>query len=150
MATIDSIKQRNFRESDLPQIIEFKRKSNKVSFPGKKLDADKFSERLLKCSERSPECVQVLEKDGEVIGYIWFSCREGYNGKYGRVKQLFIEENSRRLKLAEALVGHAEKHLASIGAKSMRLAVTETNVPAIRFYGKMKYKKTRIIMEKRL
>ncbi|UCC91489.1 MAG: GNAT family N-acetyltransferase [Candidatus Aenigmatarchaeota archaeon] len=142
------ITQRNFRESDLPEIIEFKKKSTEISFPGYKFDEENFKKKLLRSSEKEPKGIQVLESGGKIIGYIWFSSKKGDFGKYGLLHHLFIDENYRGKDLAGKLIDYAEKYFRSKGIKRVKLTVTETNVPAIKLYEKLNYKKTRSVMEK--
>jgi ribosomal protein S18 acetylase RimI-like enzyme len=146
----ERIIQRNFRESDLPHIIGFKKESTGVSFPGRDLEPERFAMRLTRYMKKYPEQVQVLEKGGTVVGYIWFGMREGDLGRYGFLHQLFIRKDLRRQGLANRLLSYAEGYLRSNGAKSLTLNVTEANVPAVKFYEKMQYKRTRLVMEKRL
>ena len=42
----ENIRQRVFRESDLPQIIALRKRGAAISFPGRKLDEKRFGERL--------------------------------------------------------------------------------------------------------
>jgi ribosomal protein S18 acetylase RimI-like enzyme len=148
--------RRNFRKGDLPRIIELRRQGIRASFPGRELDERKFRERLLKAAKKETESIQVLEKAGkgggrgELIGYIWFGLGDGDVGKYGFLRQIFIRKDFRKRGLAEELLAHAEKYLASKGAKSMRLMVTDANFDAVKFYGKMNYRKARLMMEKDL
>jgi len=146
----DGIIQRGFREGDLPRVIEFKRNSMAASFPGKKFDQAVFKKRLLWCARKRPDWIQVLEKDGEVIGYAWFGWSKGYMGRYGFLHQLFIDEKYRQKGLAQRLLKHAEAYMLSQGIRRMQLRVTKTNAPALKLYEKMQYRKTRIIMEKKL
>jgi ribosomal protein S18 acetylase RimI-like enzyme len=146
----EKIIQRNFRKEDLPKIIEFRNKSFSISFPGRHFDEERFTKRLLKCAEKNPEWIQVLEKDGEILGYIWFGLKRKDKDVYGLIHHIFIDEAHRRKGFAKCLIEHAEKHLASLGIKKMRLHVTLTNTPALNLYEKMNYKKTRVIMEKEL
>ncbi len=144
------ITQREFRREDLPHIIEFKRQSMGASFPGKELDEAKFRRRLLACAARYPEWIRVLERHGEVIGYIWFGCSSGYSGRYGFLHQLFIKESHRQSGLAEQLLSYAENYMKAKHIGRMELKVTETNVPALKLYEKMAYRRTRFVMEKKL
>ena len=146
----EEIIQRSFRKEDLPKILEFKNKSFSINFPGKRFNEKRFVKKLLKCAEKNPEWVQVLEKDGEIIGYIWFSLKNEGEDMYGLINHLFIDEAHRRKGFAKRLIEYAEKYLASIGVKQMKLHVTLTNTPALKLYEKLNYKKTRILMEKEL
>jgi len=145
-----AIMQRNFRQEDLPRIMDFKRRSMPTSFPGHSLDEERFAKRILKCAEAHPEWVQVLEGEGKIIGYVWFGLVRSDMDSHGCLHQLFIDESHRNGGLAERLLKHAEKYLASKGAGRMELKVTHTNGPALRLYGKMNYRKTRLVMEKKL
>jgi ribosomal protein S18 acetylase RimI-like enzyme len=147
---VNGIVQRAFGKSDLPRMVELRRQGVKASFPGRKLNEKRFSERLLRSAGKKTEQIQVLEKGGELIGYVWFGLGNGDVGRYGFLRQLFVREDFRGKGLARKLLSYAEKHLANEGAKSMRLMVTGTNCRAYKFYGKMKYKNARILMEKTL
>lgn len=144
--------QRQFRKADLPRIIDFRKESLVANFPGRKLDEKRFAERLLRAAKNANESIRGLEKAGsrEVIGYVWFGVSEGDVGRYGYLRQIFVREDFRKQGLAKKLLEYAEDNLASKGAKSMRMVVTDTNCRAVRFYEKMNYRKTRLVMEKRL
>jgi ribosomal protein S18 acetylase RimI-like enzyme len=142
--------RREFRESDLAQIIEFKKQSAKTSFIGQKLKVDRFVKRLNESVKKDPGMIRVLESDGAIAGYIWVGLSEGDFGKYGFLHQLFIHQDFRGRGLAQTLVKDAEKYLAKRGAKKMEIMVTGTNCSAYKLYKKLKYKDTRIQMEKAL
>ncbi len=142
------IKQRTFREEDLPTIIGFKTKSVKVSFPGHKFDPEKFRDSLLRQWEKEPDGIQILEEDGKIIGYIWFNSGSGDVGRYGMLRQLFIDDGYRGRGLAERLIRYAEDYFFSRGIKRIKLTVTMANSPAMKLYEKLKYDKTRVVMEK--
>jgi ribosomal protein S18 acetylase RimI-like enzyme len=144
------IKQRNFVESDLPEIIAFRREGVRISFPSHEFNEARFTERFLRYANKHPERVQVLERNGEIIGYIWFGVSDGDTGKHGELHQIFIREGFRKKGLAKRLLSYAEKHLASMGANSMRITATDSNCRAVKFYEKMKYRRIRTVMEKRL
>lgn len=142
--------QRNFRKEDLEKIIQFRRKSFDLNYPGKKFNEHIFLKNLLRCVEKNPDWIQVLEKNGEVIGYIWFGLKKTYAGEKGEIYNLYIDENYRRKGLAKKLIKHAENYLSSKGIEFLELKVTETNLPAVKLYEKLNFKKTRIVMEKKL
>jgi ribosomal protein S18 acetylase RimI-like enzyme len=146
----ENIIQRDFRESDLPRIIEFKQESAGISFPGQELDPDNFKRRLLTEVKNNPEMIQVLESNSEIVGYVWFGYREGDFGRYGFLHQLFIREDFRKRGLAKRLLAYAEKRLAEKGVKKMRIMVHDKNCKACSLYEKTGYKKTRLVMEKAL
>ena len=142
--------RRGFRESDLVQIIGFKKQSARVSFKGQKLNIDMFVKRLTESAKSEPGMIRVLESNGTIAGYIWVGMSEGDFGKYGFLHQLFIHPDFRGRGLAQLLVKDAEKYLKRKGAKKMEIMVTGTNCPAHKLYKKLKYKDTRIQMEKML
>jgi ribosomal protein S18 acetylase RimI-like enzyme len=142
------ITRRNFRESDLPDIMEFKRKSAEISFPGYEFNPENFRNKLMSSHRKEPGGIQVLESGGKTIGYIWFSSRKGDFGEYGLLHHLFIDEKYRGMGLAERLLKHAEDYFRSRGIKRIKLTVTSTNAPAVKLYEKLNYKKARTVMEK--
>ncbi|MBN2043020.1 MAG: GNAT family N-acetyltransferase [Candidatus Aenigmarchaeota archaeon] len=142
------IRQRALRKDDIPAIMGFKKKSVRVSFPGHEFSPEKFRESLERHMEKEPEGIQVLEEDGKIIGYIWFSSGNGDVGEYGLLRQLFVDEEYRGKGLAERLIRYAEEYFFAKGIKRIKLTVTMSNSPAIRLYEKLKYDKTRVVMEK--
>lgn len=142
--------RREFRESDLAQIIGFKKQSAMASFKGQTLKVDRFAARLTESAKKDPGMIRVLESNGRIAGYIWVGMSEGDFGKHGILHQLFIHEDFRGRGLAQALVKDAEKYLKRKGAKKMEIMVTGTNCSAYKLYKKLKYKDTRILMEKML
>lgn len=144
------ITQRKFREDDISKIIKFKKKSAEISFPGYKFNEEIHKKKMLKSIEKEPEGIQILESNGEMIGYMWFSSKNGDFGRHGLIHHLFIDENYRGKGLAKRLINYAEKYFESRGIKRIKLTVTATNEPAIKLYEKFNYKKRRFVMEKTL
>jgi ribosomal protein S18 acetylase RimI-like enzyme len=141
-------KQRIFREADLPDIIEFKKKSFGISFPGQKFHPDKFRNAILKSFGKEPEGIQVLEDGREVIGYVWMSTRDSDSGKHGLIHHIFIKESHRKMGLAAKLMNYAEEYFRKKGIDVIKLTVTIDNGAAVRLYEKLGYTKKRIVMEK--
>ena len=139
---------RNFVKSDLNKIMRFKRQSVKISFPKGKMDEGKIKKKILSHAERDPNSIRVVEKDGKIIGYIWFSVEKNYLGKYGLIHHVFIDDKYRGFGLARKLMKIAEKYLKTKGIKKIKVTVTLTNLPSLRMCKKLGYKKTRVIMER--
>jgi ribosomal protein S18 acetylase RimI-like enzyme len=146
----DDITLRNFSPQDLESVSEFKKKSVVISFPDAEYDIKTFRKNIISASEKEPDSVRVLEKNGKVVGYIWFRIRSGITGTMGIVNHVFIDESVRRMGLANDLMNAAEDFFRSRGIKKARVTVTLSNESSLRMCKKLGYKEKRVIMEKDL
>ena len=95
---------RNFEKNDLNKIMKFKRKSVKISFPKTRMNEGKIRKKLLSHSKKDPNRIKVVEEDGKIIGYIWFSVKKNYLGKYGLIQHVFVDNKYRGRGLAKKLM----------------------------------------------
>jgi ribosomal protein S18 acetylase RimI-like enzyme len=141
---------RNFAPEDLDTVSDFKEKSVVISFPDAGYDMDSFRRNIISSSEKEPDSVKVLEREGKVVGYVWFRIKSGITGMLGIVNHVFIDESVRRMGLANELMTVAEEYFRSRGIKKARVTVTLNNESSMRMCRKLGYKEKRVIMEKEL
>ncbi len=82
---------------------------------------------------KNPRAIsRAARKDGRVAGYIFASriLDEGH------ILDLAVHPDFRRQGIASALVAHVIEHLREEGIRFIFLEVRESNVPAIKMYGK--------------
>ncbi len=143
---------RDLKPEDINSLIEFHKKSISINFPGIRPAPKNFKNNLLKWFKKEPRGINVLEKEGKVIGYMWLNTK--YNSfrkkRFGLIRQLFIKEGYRGRGLAKQLVKFAEEYFKKRGANYMELKVTLINKAAISLYKKAGFKEKRVVMEKEL
>lgn len=141
---------RNFKKSDLGRIMEFKRASVRISFPGSKISEAKYRNKLLRYSKKCPGCIKVVDDRGRVAGYIWYSAERNYLGRYGLIHHVYIDRKYRNLGLGKRLMKLAEGYFKRKGIKRIKVTITLTNKPSLSLCKRLGYKKSRIIMERYL
>src|SRR3989338_162264 len=148
----EDITLRNFSLKDTKVLEGFQKESVPISFPGIKPNLPNFKKNLFKYFKKEPDGIAVLEKDGEVIGYIWLNTK--YNSfrkkRYGLIRKLYIKNAYRGRGLAKRLLKFAEEYFEKKKAKYIELKVTLTIRAAVDLYKKAGYLQKRIILEKRL
>jgi ribosomal protein S18 acetylase RimI-like enzyme len=145
-----SVRMRGFEPGDLEHIERFRQESAGISFPGKPYNLERFKKNFLRLLKRYPDSVRMLEKDGKVVGYIWFRVKPTLTGEVGQITHVFVEEPFRRRGLATILGKEAEAYFRSMGMKRIRVTVTLTNKLSIKLFSELGYKQKRVVMEKDL
>ncbi len=141
---------RNFKHSDLEKLVEFKKESTGVSFPGRDFNEESFRRELLNRYSGDPESIKVAEMDGRVVGYVYFKITETAFGRSGVINHVFVDEEYRKIGLGQKLMGIAEDYLKSRGLKRIRVTITKTNEPSLRMCRRLGYSEKRVVMEKEL
>lgn len=93
----------------------------------------------------------VAEKEGKIVGYIM--CRVEYGRtsfgfrliKKGHVVSIAVLPEHRRQGIGTNLLLNAENALKDYGAKEVILEVRVSNIPAIKMYEKIGYKKVKVL-----
>ena len=96
----------------------------------------------------------VAERDGTIIGYVyarleprsWEELRE----PAGFIHDVFVEESTRRLGVAELLMEAAMEWLRAKGAPRVLLGTAEHNVAAQRLFARLGFRRTMIEMTREL
>ncbi|RLJ10139.1 MAG: hypothetical protein DRP15_01020 [Candidatus Aenigmatarchaeota archaeon] len=141
---------RNFKPEDLDVITMFKQESGRISFPDSKIDLEMFKRSLLSRVRKDPETVKVIEKDGEIIGYIYFFIKKTLTGTCGYIEHVFVRNEHRGKGLGKLLMKEAERYFKSKGIKRIRATVTLSNQTSLAMCRSLGYKEKRIILEKEL
>lgn len=141
---------RNFRQGDLESIVDFKRESAAVSFPGRGFSEESFRKEILKRTSKNPESIKIAEKDGKVVGYVYFKIVRTAFGRSGVINHVFVDREHRRMGLGQRLMEVAEDHLRSQDLERIRVTITKTNEPSLRMCRRLGYREKRLVMEKEL
>lgn len=144
------MKIRDYRPEDLEKILEFKRKSAKYSFPDRGINLDRFKRIFIKRLEKGKGAAKMLEEDGKVIGYAWFTVKKLTTGKVGVVNHIFVDEPYRGQGLGDKLMQEAEKFFKDREMERVRVTITKGNQRSFKFCKKHGFKEKRVIMEKKL
>ncbi|MDA8238819.1 MAG: ribosomal protein S18-alanine N-acetyltransferase [Nitrospiraceae bacterium] len=113
---------------DLPSVLEIERAS--FAMP--------WSETSFFNELKNPRSIsRAAKRDGRVTGYIFASriLDEGH------ILDLAVHPDFRRQGIASALVAHVIEHLREEGCRFLYLEVRESNVPAIKMYGKFGFER---------
>lgn len=152
MASEKRIRLRNFKPSDSNALSDFQKETIQLNFPDVDVDINTFKKNLKIWHRQEPDGIKVLERGGEVIGYVWVNT--SYNSfrkkRFGLVRHIFIRKDHRGKDFAKRLMRAAEKYLRGQGVSYIELKVTMTNTAAIGLYKALGYKEKRVIMEKKL
>lgn len=84
--------------------------------------------------------VQVIDKDGKVIGYILGRIKLNRSGLYGRVDSLAVDEDHRSMGLGRLLMINELKKLYEARCRYVVLEVMINNLKAIKFYDSLGFK----------
>jgi ribosomal protein S18 acetylase RimI-like enzyme len=144
------IRFRDFEDRDLDRILDFKKESAGVSFPGMDFDMDLFRRKLLGMLRKDPNSVKVAELGNDIIGYVFLEIKKAGTGSIGCINHVFVSEPHRNSGLGASLVKIAEDYLRSRGIRRIRATVTKTNQASLNFCRKLGYKEKRLILEKTL
>lgn len=141
---------RNYKPSDLEKITEFKRKSSQYSFHGKDIDEWIFRRCILKQIRKDPKSVKIIEDEGEVVGYTWFTIKKTITGAFGVINHIFVEKAHRRKGLGRMLMKLGEDFFRKRGIDTIRITISKDNERSISFCKELDYKEKRIIFEKKI
>lgn len=78
--------------------------------------------------EKDPDCVQVAERSGKVVGYVAFRCDAERNPGEGMVQELAVARSEARTGLDERLLAHAEAMMTERGAVRVTMLCHEDDV----------------------
>jgi len=76
-----------------------------------------------------PDCVQVAERSGQVVGYVAFRCMSRGRTPEGMLQELVVSSDEAGAGLAERLLEHAEKMLAGRGVTRITVRCHEEDGP---------------------
>jgi len=113
-----SFKLRTFNQEDIDKILDIEEQSfPKTAYP---------KEDLLNFAEDLPDGFVVIEKGGDIAGYIIFAMN-------GHILSMAVKPQYRRKRLGTALFKHALQRLG----RTLQLEVRSKNRGAISFYRKL-------------
>jgi len=113
-----SFKLRTFNQEDIDKILDIEEQSfPKTAYP---------KEDFLNFAEDLPDGFVVIEKGGDIAGYIIFAMN-------GHILSMAVKPQYRRKRLGTALFKHALQRLG----RRLQLEVRSKNRGAISFYGKL-------------
>ncbi len=135
---------RKARKEDIPVVMYINRVSLPENYP------EWFFEEHL---ERWGEAFYVAEVGGKVVGYVMSRVEygapyvvEGSIVKKGHIVSIAVLEQYRRRGIGRKLMEHAMSALKNVyECREVYLEVRVSNIPAIRLYEKLGFRKVRII-----
>ena len=140
---------RDFRPGDTGRLLEYRRETGGISFPGARMDRDNARKNILRHAEKHPGTIKVAESAGGPVGFVMFRPRKGSFGSYGHVDMIFVEKAFREHGVGALLLKSAEEWFRKKGTKRINATVTATNRHSLNFFGVHGYRKTRLILEKK-
>lgn len=141
---------RDFKLGDLETLVNFKKESVRISFPGKAYNLDLYRRSLLKAAEREPGTIKVAEEANRIVGYVWFCIKNSATGPHGVINHTFVRPDCRGRGISLKLMKVAEAWFRSKGINRIELQVSNSNLPSLRMCRKLGYKETRVVLEKSL
>lgn len=90
----------------------------------------------------------VAEVDGRVVGYVIYRlerCGVLSRGFQGHIVSIAVHPKWRRRRIGEMLMREAIKRCAQLGCKRVVLEVRVSNVPAIKLYEKLGFRREKLI-----
>ena len=126
----ENLSIRRCRLEDIEVVLELWRQADAT--PSVTDSADDLGRAIAE----TPAHVLVAEVGGRVVGSIIGT----FDGRRGNVYRLAVHPDSRRRRVARALVAEAEKRLAQQGAKRITALVEKDNEGAITFWEAVGYR----------
>jgi len=150
----DSLQLRRFNwRTDRLVVLSFQYEIYQTNFPGCKVDdhfIEEYSVNLRDAARNSNENLLVLEKDGEVEGFIWMSLLSTLvDPCVGYVKNIYVAPQLRGKGHGRRLLAAADEWFRSNGATKATLDASVGNQRAVSLYQHAGYEITRYRMEKR-
>ncbi|MEM7815888.1 MAG: GNAT family N-acetyltransferase [Candidatus Aenigmatarchaeota archaeon] len=141
---------RDFIESDIEKILDYREESGRISFPELTIDRERAKGYIIDHVKKYPGTLKVAVLNGKTVGFIRFHIVEGSFGDYGLIDIIFVEEIHRRQGIGNLLLQEAEKWFRSKGLSRIEATITNTNIPSINFFKSRGYIEKRTIFEKKL
>jgi len=139
---------RDFRPADTERLMEFRRETGEISFPGKRMDRANARRNILRHAKKYPGTIKVAESDSGPVGYVMFRPSKSSFGSYGRLDIIFVEKAFRDRGVGALLLKEAEMWLRKKGMRRVSATVTATNRRSLGFFTGRAYRKKRLILEK--
>jgi len=138
--------------TDRIPVLSFQYEIYETNFPGCKVDEEfieGYSVNLRDATRNSNENLLVLEKDGEVVGFIWMSLLSTLvDACVGYVKNIYVAPHLRGMGYGRRLLAAADEWFRSNGATKATLDARIGTQRAVRLYQHAGYETTRYRMEK--
>lgn len=134
---------REFKPEDLDEVIRVNRENLPENYP---------SYFFKMHHEKYPKAFLVATVDDKIVGYVMCRVEEGTlhtssrNGRRGHIVSIAVDEEYRRRGIGMNLMREAMKSLyENYNVEEYYLEVRVSNLPAIKLYEKLGYKKVRTI-----
>jgi [ribosomal protein S18]-alanine N-acetyltransferase len=134
----DEFKVREYTEEDLEAIFRLDQVCFEREFRFDRVSMGRYAETKGAIS-------LVVERAGEITGFVIVQVERANAGKRGYVVTLDVAREFRRRGLAGRLMGEAERRARQAGAAVMELHVYTENTEAICFYERKGYERVRIL-----
>ena len=148
--------QHVFREFDWRRdkdpVVQFQIDQYELNFPGFKVTPGflrAFTQELRDADRSRDEALFVLERDGQVCGFLWLSLIPTMTEPYvGFIKNIYLLPSQRGKGLGRLLLERADEWFLNRGVRKAQLTASTVNETAIKLYEKAGYETIRVRMEK--
>lgn len=145
---MEEIKIRDFVDDDMKGVLEYRRQSARISFPGLRIDMAKAKASIVEHLQKYPGTLKVAEINDNVVGFIRFNQEDSPFGSYGQIGIIFVDEHHRRCSVGNNLLQEAERCLKASGTLTMKATVTITNSESMNFFKSNGYEEKRTVLNK--
>lgn len=115
-----------------------------------------YIDRLEQLCAAQAGAIIVAEVDGQIAGFVCVLGRVDSNEmieadrEFAYVSDLYVAPDQRGGGIGEKLMGAAEDHARSCGARRLRVGVLAANPGAYRFYRKRGFRESELVLEKQI
>jgi len=137
---------------DKNPVLEFQKDMYELNFPGFRVTPaflQGFAHELREADRRSDEALFVLDKDGQVCGFLWLALIGTMTDPcVGFIKNIYVAPPERGQGLGRLLLEKADEWFLDRGVRKAQLTASTVNQLAIELYEKVGYETIRVRMEK--
>ena len=141
---------RKIEEADIPALAEFERDIAVISFGDSAMvDLQFHQKKIRKAMQRERDGMLVLEKDGEILGWLWMTdqINSVSNEHYINFKSFSMKPHSGDEDCTGELMEAGMAFARSVGAKRVVGKVFVENLPMRAVYRRFGFRPTHLTME---
>jgi RimJ/RimL family protein N-acetyltransferase len=141
---------RQATQSDLTKIVEFEIEIAKISFPKEPIiNPEVHTKKIIKAIDKEPEGMFVLEKDHEVVGWLWITLNTNFltSEKYATFRSFAIAQQFRGTDLPESFFRFGLEYCRSRGIFKITGKVHVGNAAMRVLYKKLGFEPQHLTME---
>jgi GNAT superfamily N-acetyltransferase len=141
---------RNLAPNDMDRILEFRKETARISFPGLKFSKEDARRTFILHDKKYPGTIKIACSGPLQIGFIMFKPKKGFLGPFGYIDIIFVKEAYRDKGVGALLLKEAESWFRRKGINRINATITDTNSHSRDFFRENGYKDTRIVVEKNI